>query len=35
LKFGPKSAPNPAPNVNVILLAIFYIFIYYMPIHKY
>ena len=26
LKFGPKSAPNPAPNVNVIFLAIFLYF---------
>ena len=25
LKFGPSDAPKPAPNVNVILLAIFYI----------
>ena len=30
LKFGPKLAPNPAPNVNVIFIAIFY-FIYIHP----
>jgi hypothetical protein len=27
LKLGPKSAPKPAPNVNVIFLAIFLIYI--------
>ena len=35
LKLGPKSAPKPAPNVNVIFLAIFYIFILNMLIHMY
>jgi hypothetical protein len=29
LKFGPKSAPKPTPNVNVILLAIFLILLIY------